>query len=47
MLHILAWASALPSDMNRAMREASDGRMATDTESYAFSHSNLILPTRG
>ena len=35
-LHIQAWASALPSDFDRAMREASDGRMATDTYSYAF-----------
>ncbi len=36
VLHILAWASALPSDFDRAMREASDGRTATDTDSYAF-----------
>ena len=35
-LHIQAWASALPSDMNRAMREASSSRTATDTDSYAF-----------
>ena len=26
----------LPSDLDRAMREASIGRMATDTDSYAF-----------
>ena len=36
-LHIQAWASALPSDFDRAMREASVSRMATDTDSYAFS----------
>ena len=30
-------ASSLPSDCNRAMREASESRMATDTDSYAFS----------
>ncbi len=36
MLHIQAWASALPSDFDRAMREASDSRMATDTDSCAF-----------
>ena len=35
-MHILAWASALPSDFIRAMREASDGRTVTDTDSYAF-----------
>jgi hypothetical protein len=35
-LHILAWASALPSDFDRAMREASSSRMVTDTDSYAF-----------
>lgn len=29
-------ASSLPSDCNRAMREASESRMATDTDSYAF-----------
>ena len=36
-LHILAWASALPSDIDRAMREASERRTVTDTDSYAFS----------
>ena len=36
ILHIIAWASALPSDKNRAMREASECRTATDTDSYAF-----------
>lgn len=35
-MHILAWASALPSDFIRAMREASDGRTVIDTDSYAF-----------
>ena len=35
-LHIQAWASALPSNMNRAMREASTSRTVTDTDSYAF-----------
>ena len=35
-LHILAWASALPSDFDRAMREASDSRTVTDTDSCAF-----------
>ena len=40
-LHILAWASALPSDFIRAMREASDGRTATDTDSYAFLFNNF------
>lgn len=35
-LHILAWASALPSDIDRAMREASKSRTATDTDSCAF-----------
>ena len=35
-LHIQAWASALPSDIDRAMREASGCRTATDTDSYAF-----------
>lgn len=35
-LHIQAWASALPSDFDRAMREASDCRTVTDTDSYAF-----------
>ncbi len=34
-LHTQAWASALPSDMNRAMREASNSRTVTDTDSYA------------
>ncbi len=34
--HIQAWASALPSDLDRAMREASGCRTATDTDSYAF-----------
>lgn len=28
---------ALPSDFDRAMREASKRRTATDTDSYAFS----------
>ena len=46
LLHISAWASALPSNMNRAMREASDGRTATDTDSCAFLITNLT-PTRG
>ena len=36
LLHIQAWASALPSDIDKAMREASSSRMATDTDSYAF-----------
>ena len=36
MLHIQAWASALPSDINWAMREASDSRTVTDTDSYVF-----------
>ena len=36
LLHIQAWASALPSDRKWAMREASESRMATDTDSYAF-----------
>ena len=35
-LHIQAWASALPSDIDRAMREASKSRTVTDTDSYAF-----------
>ena len=35
-LYIQAWASALPSNIDRAMREASERRMATDTDSYAF-----------
>ncbi len=35
-LHIQAWASALPSDFDKAMREASTSRTATDTDSYAF-----------
>ena len=35
-LHIQAWASALPSDKNRAMREISECRTATDIDSYAF-----------
>ena len=35
-LHIQAWASALPSDKNRAMREASECRTVTDTDSCAF-----------
>ena len=39
-LHILAWASALPSDLDRAMREAPENRMATDTDSRAFSFIN-------
>lgn len=29
-------ASSLPSDCNRAMREASESRTAADTDSYAF-----------
>ena len=36
LLHILAWASALPSNHSKAMREASESRMAIDTDSYAF-----------
>ena len=47
ILHILAWASALPSDLDRAMREASERRMATDTDSYAFCLPNHLMPTRG
>ena len=35
-VHILRRASALPSDIDRAMREASECRTATDTDSYAF-----------
>ena len=33
---IQAWASALPSDYSKAMREASVRRTVTDTDSYAF-----------
>lgn len=40
MLHIQAWASALPSDINWAMREASDSRTVTDTDSYVFFRAN-------
>ena len=36
----------MPSDLDRAMREASERRTATDTDSYAFSFYNLT-PTRG
>lgn len=36
IIYILAWASALPSDFDRAMREASSSRTVTDTDSYAF-----------
>ena len=36
----------LPSDKNRAMREASECRTATDTDSYAFSFF-ILTPTRG
>ena len=36
VIHTQAWASALPSDIDRAMREASKRRTATDTDSYAF-----------
>ena len=39
-------ASSLPSDIDKAMREASNGRTVTDTDSYAFSFYNLT-PTRG
>lgn len=39
-------ASSLPSDFDRAMREASESKTATDTDSYAFSYSQL-MPTRG
>ena len=39
-LHIQAWASALPSDLDKAMREASRCRTVTDTDSCAFSFSN-------
>ena len=39
-LHIQAWASALPSDLDWAMREASICRTVTDTDSYAFSFIN-------
>ena len=35
-MHIQAWASALPSDIGKAMREASERRTVTDTDSYAF-----------
>lgn len=35
-LHKLTWASALPSDLGKAMREASERRMATDTDSHVF-----------
>ncbi len=31
----------LPSDFDRAMREASVGRTATDTDSHAFLHTNI------
>ena len=36
----------LPSDFDRAMREASDSRTVTDTDSYAF-FVNQSTPTRG
>lgn len=39
-------ASSLPSDINRAMREALESRTARDTDSYAFCISH-IRPTRG
>ncbi len=47
LLHILAWASALPSDIDRAMREASSSRTVTDTDSYAFLHSIKYLANEG
>ena len=37
---------ALPSDIDRAMREASKSRTATDTDSYAF-FVKRQTPTRG
>ena len=46
LLHIQAWASALPSDMNRAMREASSSRTAKIQIPTLFSFYNLT-PTRG
>ena len=39
-MHIQAWASALPSNIGKAMREASERRTVTDTDSYAFSFIN-------
>lgn len=42
-LHKLTWASALPSDLGKAMREASERRMATDTDSHVFSFSNHLV----
>ena len=44
--YIQAWASALPSDIRRAMREASKGRTVTDTDSCAF-FVPILTPTRG
>ncbi len=38
---------ALPSDFDRAMREASACRTATDTDSYAFFHSNPLNANEG
>lgn len=35
-LHIRAWASGVAVRQERAMREASESRTATDTDSYAF-----------
>lgn len=40
------WASVLLSGYDQAMREASNGRTVTDTESCAFLFLNL-RPTRG
>ena len=40
-------ASSLPSNCNRAMREASERRTVTDTDSYAFLYKPIQMPTRG
>lgn len=45
-LHKLTWASALPSDLGKAMREASERRMATDTDSHVFPFP-ITLSARG
>ena len=45
-IHIQAWASALPSDRNKAMREASERRTVTDTDSCAFFIANQSVSQR-
>ncbi len=45
-LHIRAWASALPSNHSRAMREASERRMATGTDSHAFYCKRVAMERR-